>query len=181
LNDVLCVELEIGFPGLYVDQPGFGELDGILTAAGFFLFDLRVAASDISHGGGTTRSVVFRAAPNSRSITKRIGEADGVYFRRVDQVIAQKNPAVIRRLIVMMCSYGFFIDALDLADRALAAGIFNQREAETCRSAIVAWHRTQQDAVLETRWFARLDAFGRRAWRSLQRRLTGRQFHRWTD
>lgn len=181
-NDTLCVELEIGFPGLYNDQPGFGALDKLLTDAGFYLFDLRLSSNDICYRGGAgCRQEIFRASRDSRSITKRISEADSVYFRRVDHVLAHRDSDIVRRLMAMMCAYGFFVDALDLADQAAGAGIFSAQQAASCRDAVVAWHHTAQDAVLESARFAGLIAFARRAWRSLQRRLLGRHFYRWMD
>jgi FkbM family methyltransferase len=180
-DQTLCVELEIGYPGSYVDQPGFGQLDAMITEAGFYLFDLRLASADRHHKGDGDyyRREIFHVAKNSQSITKRIGEADAVYFRRTDQVLAQKDAAVARRLMVMMCIYGFFIDAYILADDAQAAGLLSGEQAEACRRAICDWHGATCDVLLDSPAFPRISSFLSRAWRFWQKRLLGRRFHRW--
>jgi FkbM family methyltransferase len=182
-DQTLCVELEIGYPGGYVNQPGFGQLDALITQAGFYLFDLKLTSADRHRkgDGGYYRREVFHVAQNSPSITKRVGEADAVYFRRTDQVLARKDPAIVRRLMVMMCIYGFFVDAYILADDAQAAGVLSVDQAEACRRAVRDWHGATRDALLDLPAFARFSSFLRRAWRFWQRRLLGRHFYRWQD
>lgn len=182
-DDTLCVELEIGYPGSYIDQPGFGDLDRLITGAGFYLFDLRLASGDRHRNGdgGYYRREVFRVSGTSSTITKRIGEADAVYFRRTDQVLERKDPAIVRRLMVMMCSYNFFVDAHILAEDAEATGVLSREQAEACRRAIRVWHRTISDVLADSSRFDRWRNFLRRAWRFWQKRLLGRRFYRWQD
>jgi FkbM family methyltransferase len=182
-NETLCVELEVGFPGSYVNQPSFGDLDALVTDAGFYLFDLRLASADRHRNGdgGYYRRDIFHVSEGSPSITKRIGEADAVYFRRTDQVLACKDPAIARRLMVMMCIYGFFVDAYILADDAQAGGVLSPEQAEACRRAIRDWHAASRDALLDSPVFARFSNVLRRAWRFWQKRLLGRRFYRWLD
>jgi FkbM family methyltransferase len=183
IDETLCVELEVGYPGSYVGQPGFGELDAMITGAGFYLFDLRLASADRHHKGDGSyyRREIFRVSDTSSSITKRIGEADTVYFRRTDQVLARKDPAIVRRLMVLMCIYGFFIDAYILADDAQAAGVLNLDEANFCRETIREWHRAGRDVLLDCPTYERFKNFLRRAWRFWQKRILGRRFYRWVD
>ena len=180
-DEALCVELEIGFPGAYIDQPGFGELDRLIAGAGFYLFDLRPVCADRHRNGdgGYYRREIFRVSDSSSSISKRIGEADAVYFRRTDQVLARKDPNVVRRLMVMMCIYGFFVDAYILADDAQAAGILTPDQAQVCRDEIRVWHGATCDLLLDSPDFVQFGDFLRRAWRFWQKRLLGRRFLRW--
>lgn len=182
-EETLCVELEIGYPGGYVDQPGFGQLDALITQAGFYLFDLRLASADRHRNGDGSyyRREIFRVADSSSSITKRIGESDAVYFRRTDQVLARGNPAIVRRLMVMMCIYGFFVDAYILADDAQAAGVLGGVQAEVCRRAICGWHNATCDVLMDSPAMASFRKFLRRAWRFWQKRILGRRFNRWQD
>jgi FkbM family methyltransferase len=182
-EETLCVELEIGYPGGYINQPGFGELDELITHHGFYLFDLRLASADRHRkgDGGYYRREIFRVSSDSPSITKRIGEADAVYFRRTDHVLARKDPAIVRRLMVMMCIYGFFVDAYVLADDAQSTGVMSSEQAESCRRAIRGWHGATRDTLLDSQGFARFNRFMRRGWRFWQRRLLGRHFYRWQD
>lgn len=182
-DETLCVELEIGYPGSYIGQPGFGELDALITGAGFYLFDLRLASADRHYNGDSNyyRREIFHVSENSPSITKRVGEADAVYFRRTDQVLARKDPAITRRLMVMMCVYGFFVDAHILAGDAQMAGVLSQGQAEACRRIIRGWHDASRDALVDSPTFACFRSFLRRAWRFWQKRLLGRRFYRWQD
>jgi len=182
-DDTLCVELEIGYPGGYIDQPGFGDLDRLITGAGFYLFDLRLASGDRHHkgDGGYYRREIFRVSDVSPTITKRIAEADAVYFRRTDRVLERRDPAIVRRLMVMMCSYNFFVDAYILADDAEVAGVLNREQAEACRRAIRTWHGAISDILMDSPGYERWRNFLRRAWRFWQKRLLGRRFYRWRD
>lgn len=182
-DETLCVELEIGYPGSYVGQPGFGALDSLLTAADFYLFDLRLSSADRHRDGdaGYYRREIFHVAADSPSITRRIGEADAVYFRSTDQVLARKDAAIARRLMVMMGIYGYFIDAYILADDAEAAGVLSREQADACRAGIRSWHSATRDVIADSAAFARLRNFTRRAWRFWQKRLLGRRFQRWMD
>jgi FkbM family methyltransferase len=182
-DETLCVELEIGYPGSYIGQPSFGELDALITGAGFYLFDLRLASADRHRDGdgGYYRREIFHVSETSYSITKRIGEADAVYFRRTDQVLARKDPAIARRLMVMMCIYGFFVDAYILADDAQADGVLSREQAEGCRRIIHDWHGASRDVLMDSSTFTRFSGFLHRAWRFWQKRLLGRRFYRWLD
>jgi FkbM family methyltransferase len=181
VSETLCIELEVGYPGSYVDQPGFGALDELITAAGFYLFDLRLASSDLHLKGDANyyRREIFRVSPDSPSITKRIGEADAVYFRRTDQVLERKDANIVRRLMVMMCVYGFFIDAFVLCRQAEAAGILSPQQAASCRRSVLDWHRASTNLLVDRIWFGKLHRFFRRGWLFAQKRLLGRRFYRW--
>lgn len=54
-NSIFGVEIEVQFAPLYLGQPSFGELDDLLRARGFHLFDLRPSywkrAAGASYGG----------------------------------------------------------------------------------------------------------------------------------
>ena len=182
-DSTLVVEMEIGFPGGYLEQPGFGDIDRLMTDAGFRLFDLRLSSFDRHHLGdwGYYRREVFGVPFNSSTLTKRISEADAVYFRRHDLVLAMRDAKAVRRLAVMLCIYGFFVDAVQLLEQGGRDGILTADEALTCRRAVLDWHGATCDAVLDSRWFAALAGLIHRASRSLQRRLLGRHFYRWEE
>lgn len=180
-QDTLSVEMEVGFPGAYIDQPSFGTLDTFMMKAGFTLFDLRQVSHHRHFNGDADyyASKVFGVAPGSRSLTKRTVEADAVYFRRVDLLLARRNSADVRRLTVLMCCYGFFIEALDLLDRADKANVLSAPEAPVCREAVIAWHAKTRDEILEKAWFERAGYILKRISRIAQRRLLGKHFGRW--
>jgi FkbM family methyltransferase len=182
-TSTLAVELEIGLPGAYLEQPGFGDIDRLMTQAGFQLFDLRLSSFDRHYRGDWSyyRREVFAVSAQSSSITRRVTEADGIYFRRKDMVLAARDPAAVRRLAVMLCVYGFFVDALQLIERAGQDGILAADQTETCRRAVLDWHACTRDLVFDSRWFASLSHFVRRGSRFLQKRLLGQRFYRWAE
>ena len=179
--DTLGAEMEIGFPGAYIDQPGFPELNALMTKSGFALYDMRLSSGDPLFKGryGNCRRDIFRLPKNSTSLTKRIGETDAIYFRRVDQVLERRDAGMARRLMVLMGLYGFFIDALILADRARDDGILSPAQADSCRAALMAWHGATRDAVLDSLWFEKIRELACRISWKLQRKLLGREFYRW--
>src|ERR1051325_5209692 len=91
VDNTLAVEMEIGFPGAYIDQPSFFKIEKFMTAANFDLFDLRLA-SHHRHFKGDWNYYwrnVFRVPRNSTSLTKRITEADGIFFHGVERLLAR--------------------------------------------------------------------------------------------
>ena len=81
------VEMEIGFPGSYLGQPKFDEFESMLTGLGFALFDLRVANFHRDYKGDFSHYPrnIFNVDEDSPSLTKRITEADAIYFKRADK------------------------------------------------------------------------------------------------
>jgi FkbM family methyltransferase len=183
LDDALSVEMEIGFPGGYLDQPGFADIDPVMTDAGFTLFDLRVASLHRDHNGDFNYYThkVFKVLDNSKSLTKRIAEADAVYFKRADRLVERGDLAAIRRAVVLRCAYGFFIEALVLIDKALAARLLDEHEHRKLHDAVVGWQRCTKDIVLD--WLPIAWALNRavRVWQIVQQKFFGRYFGRWPN
>jgi FkbM family methyltransferase len=181
--NTLVVELEIGFPGSYIDQPGFAEINTFFSSAGFELIDLRpVRHHRPVNGDGNYYPVrVFNVSPDARSISKRIDEADALYFRTADSIIEMRDGASVRRALVMYCAYGFFCEAMNLLERARGVAIFTDEEASVCDHAIRRWHRNGSDVITDSRWFTRLTLSLENASRRVQRRLLGKRFWRWID
>jgi FkbM family methyltransferase len=175
-TSTVSVEAEIGFPGAYIDQPGFGEVNALMVDAGFDLYDLRLASHHRHYKGDWTYypSQVFRVNAQSRSLTKRIAEADAVYFRRVDLLCERKDTPAIRRLLVCMCAYGFFVEALHVVETAKNERLLSVEESQLLRGNIVSWHQSTKDLIADSIWFGSVAKFFGRASRALQRRALGR-------
>ena len=155
----LAVELEIGFPGAYIGQPGFGEIDAFMTKAGFLLYDLRLA----SHH------------PHFKSDW-------GYYPREVFGVPADSSTAdvnAIRRQIVLLCVYGFLPDALQLIEKAAAANLLDKPAAHDCREAVLAWHGATRDLVTDSPLFDRLARFASQLSARIQAKFFGQRIYRW--
>jgi FkbM family methyltransferase len=179
----LAVELEIGFPGCYIDQPGFGEIDAFMNKAGFLLYDLRPASHHPHLKGdfGYYPREVFRAPAESNTLTKRITEADGVYFRRPELMLGGNDANAVRRQLVLLCVYGFFIDALQLIDRATAAKLLSENIARNCREGVLAWHGGTRDLLADNPRFDRFVRYARQWSVRFQRKLFGQRFYRWRE
>lgn len=181
-RDTLSVELEIGFPGAYKDQPGFGDIDGYLRAAGFVLYDLRVSHwHRIGPDIGKDAHILLRRAGNAASLPRRITEGDAIYFQNPSTVLASHDAARVRRLMTLMGAYGFFLDALDLLARARKDGLVDAAEFHVAREALLDWHAAGHDVIFDSPLLARLSGFLRRVSRFTQRRLFGKRFWRWID
>jgi len=183
LQKTLCVEMEVGFPGCYLEQPGFGDIDPLMTTAGFMLFDLKVANLHRKKEGRAdyypTR--VFGVPYRSTSLTRRIGEADMVYFRRPDLLIGDADMNAIRRAMTLHCTYGFFVEALDLNDRALAAGLQDAAQHRTLTAAVMDWQGRTSDVLLDWVPFARMLEKALQLWRRIQGKFFGRYFTPWSN
>jgi FkbM family methyltransferase len=182
LERLLGVETEIGLLGAYHEQPGYGAVARFLQDAGLELFDLKPVRTHRPHKGDYEHHARrLNAAAESPTITQRIWEVDAVFFRRPGPLLERKDGGALRRLIVLYCAYGFFGEALALADRSADVRAFDAAEAEAVVRAVVAWHgQLASHAYYRPGPYAlirRLQATARRALR-----LTfGRTLPRWRD
>ena len=181
LSELVSTEMEIGFPGAYIDQPNYPQINAFMEAAGFDLYDMRLASHHRPYRGDWSYYArqVFDVTDQSRSLTRRLTEVDGLYFRRPDFLIDKRDASSLRRLMVCMCAYGFFVEALHVTNLAHNASMFSEPERTDLVAAITDWHRSNRDVIADSVWFAKLTDFLNRKSRGLQRRLLGKQFARW--
>lgn len=155
-QSTLGVELEVGLPGGYCEQPSMGEVDEFLRARGFTMFDLRpVRLHRPVHGDRTYYPrQTFGVHENSTSLSKRIWEVDALYFRGAENLLKSGDGSALRKLVVLYCAYGFFAEAHYLLTRVLEGHILPSPEAESLRNAVIAWHRHRHYSVTESpRWW----------------------------
>jgi FkbM family methyltransferase len=142
-DEILGVELEIGYPGGYEDQPGFCQLKDYLESIGLELFDLKPVRGH-RHLRGARLGYpedVFGVVPDSPSLSERLWETDAVYFRSAKAVLEKKDLPSVRRLVLLYCAYGFFVEAHSLISRAEAIGFLPPEEASVLKSSVIVWHR----------------------------------------
>jgi FkbM family methyltransferase len=180
---LLGAELEVGFPGAYVNQPGFAEIDLWLKQRGFELFDLRPARLHrYMHGAFSyVPETVFGVRPESGGLSKRIWEADLVYFRRPEALLKAGDTAALRRLLALYCAYGFFVDAVHLSGRVIEQKLLSQDAGEELQRMIVKWHRRAQYCVLDSPAWRRLIGPLGRVTAAARRLLCGRRAARWIE
>jgi FkbM family methyltransferase len=180
---LLSVEFEVGFPGGYVDQPSFGMLDELMRSWGLELFDLRLSRTHRSKGedSGYYPSQIFGVHSDSKTLSKRLWEADAIYFRSLKTILTMRDSRQLRALVVLYCTYGFFVEAYHAAERAEESGLFNAAESRRIRSLIKEWHRLGHYSIFDsTIWqgaTGRLCEFLRK----VNRKLNPRRLYRWID
>jgi len=142
-GELLSVEMEIGMPGAYKNQPQLPEIIEYMKTLNLKLFDLKPShAHRQLHGKyDYYQKKVFSVYEESSSIRARIWEVDTVFFKDLNVLIERNDPSSIRKLIVAYCVHGFFIEAFHAATEAEKAGLFTGDAAKTVQSSIVKWHR----------------------------------------
>jgi FkbM family methyltransferase len=174
-NGLLGVEIEIGLHDFYPDQHGFGDAVRLLETQGLELFDVRVARihRPFQNDHGYYQRQIFSVYANSPTISARIWEFDAIFFRRKSAILAQRDPAQVRRMILVYCTYNFFSEAYSLVEKAEAAAILPADQAARLKSAIVELHRVRHART----WLA--DAPQMERWRRLMYRVAPRSAPRW--
>lgn len=141
LAQLLGVETEIGMLGAYHEQPGYGAVARFLDDAGLEPFDLKPVRTHRPLNGDYGHYMRrLSAASDSPTVAQRIWEVDAVFFRRPGPLLDRKDRGALRRLIALYCTYGFFGEALALADRSAAVGAFDTAEASAVIRALSDWH-----------------------------------------
>ena len=136
------IELEVGVPGIYRGQAQVSDVQPYLCDRGFELFDLRVARADRHYRGDYDhyRTRIFGQPAGGPTIASRVLEADLFFARNPYELIEAGNGAALRRLIVVYCTYNFFIEAYYVVGMAQSAGLFDAPRAAMLRAAVHGWH-----------------------------------------
>jgi len=179
---LMGVELEIGFPGGYVDQPGFGPIDELLRSWGLELFDLRLARTHRSKNDDAEYyPAIFGVPGDSPTLSKRLWEADGLYFRKLRLILESGTVPDLRRLLALYCAYGFYVEAYSALEQAEQAKFLDADEAGHLRRNVLAWHRAAQHCGAEAAWFRLTKFVSDRIWPRLRARLCGPRTARWIE
>jgi FkbM family methyltransferase len=177
------VELEIGFPGGYIDQPPFGTLDEYLRSWGLELFDLRLARTHRSKNEDAEHypRKIFRVPGYSPTLSKRLWEADAIYFRRLKLVLESGSVEQLRSLIALYCAYGFFVEAYFALEEAEKPGFIPHTLATELQKRVVEWHRKSQFCWIESAALRLTRVHGERLWRRLRRFICRPRSARWIE
>jgi FkbM family methyltransferase len=180
---LLGVELEVGFPGGYIGQPGFGTLDEYLRALGLELLDLRLARIHrfVSDGYAHLPEKIFGVHAESPSLSRRIWEADVLYFVKPATLLEAGDVSGMRRLAVLYCAYGFYTEAYHLFDQARQAKILSTDEIARLQSDVIRLHRAARYCVLESVMWRRFTDPFRRLGARLRNKLCGAQPKQWQE
>ncbi len=152
-----CVESEVNLVGAIPGGTTFGRLAEMLGASGLEFFDLRISRGYRRFPIAKSHPKQFRVHGNCKSISARAWEADVVWFRRPELVVADGSWDGVRKLVLAYCMYHFFTEAwhvLDLAEQCLA---LRQHEISGLRKTVLEWHRYVRSIFpLDWPWAARL-------------------------
>jgi FkbM family methyltransferase len=182
LSSLVLVEAEVNISGgitrttsPYIGTPSWAALDEFFLSIGMRLLDLGVSRSHRAKDGDSDwyQREVFDAYANSPGVSAAAWEADVVYVRDYRLLIAAKNAAALRRLVVALCGYRFFSEAFFIVEQASSSGVFGIQDASAIQHAIVDWHRLTARRPSHSRnrfW---------RSWRAVLRRLHVGQYRRW--
>jgi hypothetical protein len=182
LAGLALVELEVNISGgvtknmsPYIGVPTWSELDRFLLSRGLRLLDLSVSRSYRGKGGDGDwyQREFFDCYTNSPGISAAAWEADVVYVRDYRSLVERRDAAGVRRLIVALCAYRFFSEAVFITEKATDASVFSSEDSESLHAAVRQWHRL----TARRPWHGR-GAFWR-IWRSILRRLGVAQYRRW--
>lgn len=143
--DVLGVELEIGMHAFYPKEARFCAVEQFMESIQFELFDLRVARVALPKGKRFDwyQREVFGVYCNSPTVSARIWEVDAIYFRKRSTLLAERDAAKLRRMILVYCTYNFFAEAYSLAEKGEAEGVLGASEVAQLRQLIVDLHHVR--------------------------------------
>ncbi len=132
LNALLGCELEIGLPGSYEGQSSLEETQAELETYGLELFDIRparVASECQSHVPAKWRE--------SSGQSQRISEVDALFLRTPQSL--QCDAATYARYIVLLATYGYFVEAGNACAQGGKTGAFSDEQTNTVMSALDSW------------------------------------------
>ena len=141
-TDLVCVETEAGLHGLYRGGCGFAELNTWLADQGMELYDVRVARTYLPGlAGAPDIQGALGVVPNSPTVAAKVWEFDAIFFRRRADVLARRDVATLRRLLVAYATYNFYAEAVLLCSQASAQGIISADEARNLTGLLMLVHR----------------------------------------
>ena len=178
ISGLTGLELEIGMPGGYEEQPEFSEIDNFLRDHQLELFDIKPARSHRAKAGNAAYYPVkvFGVHPQSPALNKRVWEVDAVYFRSPTFASQQNDLDEIRRLVAMFCVYGMFQEAYSLTECAAETRVYSPKQLGALQEDVRNWHRETEYCFAYKPWvFPYLQYLQR----ILRRLACGRRRDRW--
>lgn len=141
-KDLVCVETEAGLHGLYRDGSGFAEIHAYLANQGLELYDVRPARTYLPGPDGPLHhQATLGVVANSPTMAAKLWEFDAIFFRRRSDVLARRDPAMLRRLLVAYATYNYYAEALHLCSQAADSGLVPRDEAARLKALVQRIHR----------------------------------------
>lgn len=143
LGRTVVVELEASMLRRDAGYPGFCEIHEFMLDSGFEMLDLWPDHAHRAKDGSRDNYLkkLLGVRRDSGSVAARIWEVDLLYFRPPDSLESASDIGKLRKLAVVLCAYGFFVEALYAVERMGESGIEPADSVEEMTSAVVEWHR----------------------------------------
>ena len=143
LETVVCIETEAAMRDRGPDYPSFFELHSLLAERGFELANIWPVSTHRAKNGDRAAYLqgdlgIRRGAP---SVAARGWEADVLYVRSFRELFDQNASSRLRKLVISLCIYGFYVEALYGVEEGGRRGLFEREEVEQHRRDIIEWHR----------------------------------------
>jgi hypothetical protein len=145
------------------------------------LFDLRLAKAHRSKNEQPDYYPrrVFGVPGDAPTLSKRLWEADAIYFRSLRSILKSNDKECLRPLLALYCAYGFFVEAYHAVDKSEESGMLSESDARELRQSIQAWHRHGHYCFIQSiAWRSTMEKFSR-LFRRIGRKLCGRKLDRW--
>lgn len=141
-DSLLSLEIEVGISENYVGQAKLADVLSFAERHGLELIDLTPKRATMVHDGNPGfYEELFGTYRRSPSLGVRLVEIDALFMRKHGLVLADRDPAQVRRLIAVLGLHGKFAQAHRLAELASNEGILTVTEFESIATALVACHR----------------------------------------
>lgn len=143
LRELVLVEAEVSISGgTYVGCPTPADIESLLAPAELRLYDVDIKRNFRKKHGNKRwyHEHVFDVHPQSSSVRGRLWEFDVMYFKDYQALMARGDVDQIRRLLVALCAYRFFIEAHFIVERCEQESLFDAAESVALKASIVAWH-----------------------------------------
>ncbi len=140
LNNLLSIEMEVGFQSVYKGAPKPYEVDAALAQHGFELYDLNLEKHFAKKKGNPYYySELLGQSPIFGTINGKLLECDMLFIKKPDLVLATKDKNCMERYVAVLCMYSLYTHALQIADAAVDMGIITAAEQENIFSNIKKW------------------------------------------
>lgn len=140
LNNLLSIEMEVGFQSVYKGAPKPYEVDAALAPYGFELFDLNLEKHFAKKNGNPGYYAdLLGQSPLFGTINGKLLECDMLFIKKPELILATKDKQAIGRYIAVLCMYSLYTHALQMADAATEKGIINAAEKEHIYIQVKKW------------------------------------------
>jgi FkbM family methyltransferase len=130
-RDLLAIQTEITFIERYKGEPMFRDLDALLRAHGFIMFDLLQVRK--YRTGGENRHHYLKKylgiARNRRDISCRTVAGDALYFRPTEEILDSRDRSRILKFLLILLAYRCLDEALYLVEEAGKRAVFTAEES----------------------------------------------------